>query len=193
MRIITGIAKGRILLSPLGNETRPTLDRIKQSMFNIIQFQIPGKRALDVFAGTGSLGLEAVSRGASYCVLVDKSPNTFPLLKKNVENLGFTDKCKLYNEDSYEVLKKLGNAGEKFDIIFIDPPYMKDMIPPSIALIEEYGIINHDGIIVTKIDTKEEVYEGSLLHPLCNKRVYGNTTVCIYKDGGNNEKSGVSR
>lgn len=185
MRIITGTAKGRILLSPLGNETRPTLDRIKQSMFNIIQFDIPGKRALDVFAGTGSLGLEAVSRGASYCVLIDKSPNTFPLLKKNVENLGFSDKCKIYNEDSYEVLKKLGSSGEKFDIIFIDPPYMKDMIPPSIELIEKNNLITPGGTILTKIDSQEVIYEGSELHPLSSKRVYGNTTVCIYKDGGN--------
>lgn len=180
MRIITGIAKGRKLLSPIGSETRPTLDRIKQSMFNIIQFNIPGKNVLDMFSGTGSLGLEAVSRGAKHCVLVDKSPNTFPLLKENVENLGFTDKCKLYNMDSYEVLNKLKAEDEIFNIIFIDPPYMKDMIPKAIEKVEELNLLHKDGLIVTKIDTQEEIFEGTSNIILKDKRKYGNTTVCIY-------------
>lgn len=181
MRIISGKAKGRKLLSPIGMETRPTLDRVKQSMFNIIQLKLVGARTLDVFAGTGSLGLESASRGASECVLIDRSNVTYPLLKKNIESLEFTDICKSYNMDSYEALKMLGREKKCFDIIFVDPPYMKDMIPPAIDIILEQNLLDNDGVIVTKIDTKEILYEGNESIVLYDHRKYGNTTVCFYR------------
>lgn len=181
MRIISGKAKGRKLLSPEGMETRPTLDRVKQSMFNIIQTKLVGAVTLDVFAGTGSLGLEAASRGAKECILIDKSNVTYPILKQNIENLAFTDTCKSYNMDSYEVLNKLGKENKCFDIIFIDPPYMKDMIPPCVDIITKEHLLQSDGIIVTKIDTKEIIYKGNQDILLYDYRKYGNTTVCFYK------------
>lgn len=180
MRIIAGLAKGRKLLSPIGMETRPTLDRVKQSMFNIIQNRLYGAVALDVFSGTGSLGLEAVSRGASQCYLVDKGPQTFSFLQKNVENLGFSDKCKCYNMDSYKALEMLGEKGVSLDIIFIDPPYRLNMIPPAVEIIHKYNLLKKSGIIVTKIDTVEEIYEGNSEIVLNDSRKYGNTTVCFY-------------
>jgi 16S rRNA (guanine966-N2)-methyltransferase len=181
MRIIAGLAKGRKLLAPVGFETtRPTLDRVKESMFSIIQNRVYGSRALDVFAGTGSLGLEAASRGAKKCILVDKSPETYGFLQKNIENLKFTDICRSLNMDSYKALEKLGAEGEVFDIIFIDPPYMKDMIPRAVEMIQELNLLEKDGIIVTKIDTQEEIYEGTDKIILSNYRKYGNTTICFY-------------
>lgn len=185
MRIIAGLAKGRKLLSPEGMETtRPTLDRVKQSIFSIIQNKTPYSIALDVFSGTGSLGLEAISRGAKECYLVDKSDITFPILKKNVENLNFQDKCILFNMDSYKALAEFTNRGIVFDLIFIDPPYRKNMIPPAIDIISEKSLLNKDGLIVTKIDTVEEIYEGNEKIVLTDKRKYGNTTVCFYKYKG---------
>ncbi|MDT8716463.1 16S rRNA (guanine(966)-N(2))-methyltransferase RsmD [Clostridium sp. 19966] len=181
MRVIAGIAKGRNLLPPEGMQTRPTLDRVKEAMFNIIQNKVPFSRALDVFAGTGSLGLEAVSRGAKSCILVDKHSGTFSLLKKNVTNLGFEDKCRCLNMDSYDVLNFLGKEGEKLDLIFIDPPYLKNMIPKAIELVFNNGLLNYDGLIVTKIDSTEEIYEGYLNLKLINYRKYGHTIVCFYK------------
>lgn len=181
MRIIAGLAKGRKLLSPEGMETRPTLDRVKESMFNIIQNKVPDAVALDVFAGTGSLGLEAASRGAKECHLVDKSPDTFSLLKRNIELLHFTDTCKYYNMDAYSALNSFAEKSMKFDLIFIDPPYLKDMIPPAVDIITEKNLLNPDGIIVTKIDTSEKLYEGNGKIILVDHRVYGNTTICIYR------------
>ncbi|SKA76270.1 16S rRNA (guanine(966)-N(2))-methyltransferase RsmD [Clostridium sp. USBA 49] len=181
MRIISGIAKGRKLLSPEGMETRPTLDRVKESIFNIIQNRIPGAIVLDVFAGTGSLGLEAASRGASQCHLVDKNFNTFKLLQQNVENLKFNDICRCYNIDSYKALNEFSDKGIIFDLIFIDPPYLKNMIPPAIDIISQKCLLESNGIIVTKIDSSEKIYEGNEKIMLVDSRKYGNTIVCLYK------------
>ncbi|MCH3964027.1 MAG: 16S rRNA (guanine(966)-N(2))-methyltransferase RsmD [Clostridium sp.] len=183
MRIIAGLAKGRKLLSPEGyGVTRPTLDRVKEAMFSIIQNKIRDSIVLDVFAGTGSLGLEAVSRESKFCYLVDKSRETFSFLKQNVENLQFGEKCRCMNMDSYEALKELADKNIKFDIIFIDPPYRKDMIPKAIEIIDESSMLMEDGIIMTKIDSSEEIYNGSKSIVLDQHRKYGKTTVCIYKE-----------
>jgi 16S rRNA (guanine966-N2)-methyltransferase len=137
MRIIAGKARGRKLIPPATMETRPTLDRVKEAMFSTIQNYLLDATVIDVFAGTGSLGLEAASRGAKEVYLVDKSAVTFPLLKQNVENLKFSDFCFPLNMDSYEVLRKLASKGKVMDVIFIDPPYCKEMIPEAIKIVEE--------------------------------------------------------
>ena len=184
MRIIAGKAKGRKLISPATMETRPTLDRVKEAMFSTIQGYIPEAVVVDVFAGTGSLGLEAASRGAREVYLIDKSSVTYPLLKENVENLKFNDFCHTLNMDSYDALRMLNNKNKKFDIIFIDPPYCKEMIPEAIKIIEDNNMLQEDGIIVTKIDSIEEIYEGYGKIKLTKSKKYGNTTVCFYKDLG---------
>lgn len=181
MRIISGIARGRKLIPPPTYDTRPTLDRVKEAMFNILSTKPMDSIVLDVFAGTGSLGLEAVSRGAKECHLIDLNQESFKALKQNVDNLKFNDKCILYNEDCYNVLKRLGDRNKKFHMIFIDAPYSKEMIPPAMDIIAERNLLDHDGIIITKIDTKEEVYYGNKKIILSDKRKYGNTTVCFYK------------
>lgn len=181
MRVIAGKAKGRKLLSPENMDTRPTLDRIKESIFNIIQTKVPEAVTLDMFSGTGSLGLEAASRGAKESHLIEKSPIAYPLLKKNIENFKFEDCCKSYNMDAYDSLSYFYSKNIIFDIIFIDPPYMKDMIPKAIEIIEDKNLLQKDGLIVTKIDTKEEICEGGKDIKLFDHRKYGNTTVCFYR------------
>lgn len=181
MRIIAGKARGRKLISPATMETRPTLDRVKEAMFSTIQGYIPNAVVIDVFAGTGSLGLEAASRGAKEVYLVDKSPVTFPLLKENIENLKFNEFCYPLNMDSYDVLRMLNRNGVKFDLIFIDPPYCKEMIPEAMKIIEENDMLQEDGLIVTKIDSIEEIYSGYKGIELSKSKKYGNTTVCFYK------------
>ena len=181
MRIIAGRARGHKLIPPATMETRPTLDRVKEAMFSSIQSYIRDAVVVDVFAGTGSLGLESASRGAGEVYLFDKSSVTFPLLKQNVENLKFQDFCFPMNIDAYTGLKQLASKGKKFDIIFIDPPYCKEMIPEAMKIIKEYEMLNDDGIIVTKIDTIEEIYEGYEDIKLTKSKKYGNTTVCYYK------------
>lgn len=184
MRIIAGKARGRKLIPPATYETRPTLDRVKEAMFSMIQAYIPDATVVDVFAGTGSLGLEAASRGAKECYLFDKSNTTYPLLKENVRNLKFEDFCHPLNIDAYEGLKMLAKKGKKFDVIFIDPPYCKEMIPKAMQIIKENDLLLEDGIIVTKIDSIEEIYEGFEDIELTRSKKYGNTTVCFYKIKG---------
>ncbi|SHJ43344.1 16S rRNA (guanine966-N2)-methyltransferase [Hathewaya proteolytica DSM 3090] len=182
MRVIAGTRKGRKLLGPVGYDTtRPTLDRVKEAMFSIIQNHIMDATVVDVFSGTGSLGIEAASRGASKCYLFDRDNVTFSFLKQNIENLKLEDICFSIKGDSYESLKMLANKGEIFDIIFIDPPYAKDMIPPAIEIIEKTKCLREDGIIVCKIDSSEQVYDSNKTIMLSDKRRYGNTTVLIYK------------
>ncbi|KAJ51522.1 16S rRNA (guanine(966)-N(2))-methyltransferase RsmD [Clostridium tetanomorphum] len=181
MRIIAGLAKGRKILSPEGMGTRPTLDRVKENIFNIIQHNVYGTKALDLFAGTGSLGLEAVSRGAKECYLIDKGDQTFKYLQENVKNLNFEDKCKCLNVDSYGALKYFVKNQISFDLIFIDPPYAKNMIPPAMEIIDQNNILDKDGLIVTKIDSSEELYNGTDRIVMINHRKYGNTTVCFYR------------
>ena len=181
MRIIAGKARGRKLIPPATMETRPTLDRVKEAMFSTIQNHILDAVVIDVFAGTGSLGLECASRGAAEVYLVDKSPVTFPLLKQNVENLKFEDCCYPLNMDSYDALKSLAKKGKVFDIIFIDPPYCKEMIPKAMEMIKKDNLLKDNGIIVTKIDTIEEKFMGFEDIKLFKSKKYGNTTVCFYK------------
>lgn len=181
MRIIAGKARGRKLIPPATMETRPTLDRVKEAMFSSIYGYLQDSVVIDVFAGTGSLGLEAASRGAKEVYLVDKSSVTFPLLKQNIENLKFDDFCYPLNMDSYEALNLLAKKEKKFNLIFIDPPYCKEMIPEAMKMVKERGLLQKDGIIVTKIDSIEDIYEGYDDIILTKSKKYGNTTVCYYK------------
>lgn len=155
MRIITGIAKGRKLMVPEGNNTRPTLDRVKESLFNIISNNISDSNVLDLFAGSGGLGLECISRGAKLCIFCEKDKNTFSYLRQNVINLGFSSYCELYNHDAFFVLKKCSQRNLKFDIVFLDPPYGKGLIEKAIKSISDYNLLNKDGIIITEYDEKD--------------------------------------
>lgn len=186
MRIIAGSAKGRKLLSPVGMGTRPTLDRIKEAIFNIIQNKTRNAVVVDMFSGTGSLGLEAASRGATKCYLIDMGDTTFEMLQNNVDNLKFNDKCKCLKGDTYKYMKQFADEGIVFDLIFIDPPYAKDMIPPAIEIISTNSLLRKDGLIVCKIDSSEEIYEGNSIIHLSDSRKYGNTTVLFYEYEGAN-------
>ncbi|ARC85697.1 RNA methyltransferase, RsmD family [Clostridium argentinense CDC 2741] len=181
MRVIAGKAKGKKLLPPEGMGTRPTLDRIKESIFNIIQNRVRDAVSIDIFSGTGSLGIEAASRGAKHSYLIEKGDSSYNLLKKNVENLKFQDICTTLKGDCYQYLEGFGKEKKVFDLIFIDPPYAKEMIPPAIELISKYHLLQREGLIITKIDSSEIIYEGNDKIILIDKRKYGNTTVCFYE------------
>lgn len=182
MRIITGKAKGKKLISPDGYDvTRPTLDRVKQSIFNILQNNLNSDTVvLDLFAGTGSLGLEACSRGAKITYLCDRNDVIFSYLKKNIENLGFENSA-FAIKGEFDVNLKRFKGKEKFDLIFVDPPYNTDYVEKSINLIDELEILDKNGIIVTKISTSERKFIESKNINLVDYRKYGNTTVCFYR------------
>ena len=146
MRIISGKAKGTKLYTLQGDNTRPTLDRVKESIFNIIQSQIPEATVLDLFAGSGAIGLEMLSRGAKKAILCDKSKEAIGIIKKNIQKTHMEEKVELYNIDFKECIEKVSK--EKFDIIYIDPPYETNFIEKSLEKIIEKNIIQDNGIII---------------------------------------------
>ena len=157
MRVISGVARGKKLNSLEGLETRPTLDRVKEALFNIIQFNIKDKKILDLFSGSGALAIEALSRGAKEAVLCDSSNKAIKIINKNLEDTRLKDNARVLNEDYLKALTILKNETKKFDIIFLDPPYKSDFIFNSINKIIEYNLLEEEGIIVIETDDKEKI------------------------------------
>lgn len=171
MRIITGTVKGRRLEAPRGSDTvRPTTDKVKEAIFSMIQFDIEGKCVLDLFAGSGQLGLEALSRGAESAVFIDAAHSSFQLTKRNVAVCGFEDKAKVYNADFKAFLN---GTQDKFDIAFLDPPYAAGLLNDAILSVSEK--MNPDGIIVCEHGADFDIPE--LVGFLRKDRIYGKTTV----------------
>ena len=122
MRIIAGTKRGQAITAPKGRKTRPTLDRVRESLFGIIQFEVAGKTVLDLFAGSGSLGLEALSRGAEYAVFNDAARESVAIVRANVEKLGFTRQAAVYSLDYRAAIQAAARAGFRFGLVFLDPP-----------------------------------------------------------------------
>ena len=145
MRVISGSARGKRMKELKGMETRPTTDKVKESLFNIIQFDIPGRKVLDLFGGTGQLGLEALSRGARHCTFVEQRRDAVALIR---ENLKFCDLAENAHVVQGEAISFLSSCKEKFDVIFLDPPYQSDLLARSLELIKKFDILSENGIIV---------------------------------------------
>lgn len=147
MRIIAGKFRGVTIPSPKEEIVKPTLDRIKENIFNIIQFKVQDSICLDLFCGSGALGLECLSRGAKEVNFVDNNKQNIALLKKFLERINATD-YKLNTCDYYEVLKKASVEGKKFDIIFLDPPYDSDLAEVALQKIFKFGLLSPNGLVV---------------------------------------------
>ena len=147
MRVVSGLAKGTQLKTPDGLDTRPTTDRIKEAMFSIIQFDLPGAKILDLFGGTGQLGIEALSRGASSAVFIDASPVACKLIRENLKRTKLERNATVLQNDYEKFLK---TTAEKFDIILLDPPYAEKFLENALNLITEIDILQRNGIIVTE-------------------------------------------
>ncbi len=159
MRIISGVARGTKLITLEGIETRPTLDRIKESLFSIIQNKIPKAVVLDLFAGSGALGIECLSRGALFCTFCDSSNKAIKVIKQNIEKTRMSEKALVIQADYATCLKKISNQKNSFDIIFLDPPYESNLIEKSIEKIIEFDLLKQDGIIIAETDQLELVLE----------------------------------
>ncbi len=147
MRVISGTARGVNLKTPEGLRTRPTTDRVKEALFSIIHFQIPGAKVLDLFGGTGQLGIEALSRGAKTAVFVDDSMKACSLIKENLKRSKLESGAKVVRSDYLGYLK---SCTEKFDIVLLDPPYAEVFLENSLKIITEIDILQSGGIIVTE-------------------------------------------
>ncbi|MCI8482109.1 MAG: 16S rRNA (guanine(966)-N(2))-methyltransferase RsmD [Clostridia bacterium] len=159
MRVISGIAKGTILYTLQGNNTRPTLDRVKEALFNIIQNRMLEATVLDLFSGSGAIGIEAISRGAKKAVLCDNSKAAISIIKKNLEKTHLEDKAILIKEDYKEVLRFLGGKKVQFDFIFLDPPYAEDMTKKAVEEIIKGNLLKQEGIIVIETDEEARILE----------------------------------
>lgn len=157
MRIIGGRAKGTKLYTLEGESTRPTLDRVRESLFNILQFKIPDAIFLDLFSGSGACGIEAVSRGAKKAILCDKSKQAIEIIKKNIEKTHTQQQIELYQTTFEELLTT--KIKEKLDIIFMDPPYQTDFAYEAVKIIIEKNLIGEDSIIVIETDQEKRVKE----------------------------------
>ncbi len=147
MRVISGKARGVQLKTPDGMATRPTADRVKEALFSILQFELPGKRILDLFGGTGQLGIEAISRGAVGAVFVDEREDACRLIRENLKRTRFETQGRVIRSDYLNFLK---TTREKFDIILLDPPYAEVFLENSLKMISEIDILQTGGIIVTE-------------------------------------------
>ena len=145
MRVITGTARGRKLKEPKGLDTRPTTDRVKEGIFSSIQFEIEGRRVLDLFGGTGQMGIEALSRGAAHCTFVDLRKEAAAIIRENVDSTGFAGQSTIIQGDA---LVFLDRCRETFDVIFLDPPYDSELLKKALEKITTIDIVSENGIIV---------------------------------------------
>ena len=178
MRIIAGSRKGHKLYDFAGQTIRPTTDRVKESVFNLIQEFIPGSDTLDLFGGSGALTFEALSRGAKSGVCVDVSSDSISLIKKNAAELKF-DSLTVIKSDALNFLKTTKN---RFSVIFLDPPYNKGYIAPVIDAILRFNRLDLDGIIVLESDFSDEHSEIDGL-TILKQRKYGRTYITVYQRG----------
>lgn len=181
MRVISGKARGLKLNTPKNEDVRPTTDRVKESLFNIINSYVLDSNVLDLFAGTGSLGIECLSRGAKKCIFVDKSKESMAIVKSNIKKARVENESITLNIDFKNAIISLGNKGEKFNIIFMDPPYYKNMFIDALSAVDENNLLEEDGIIVVEHDTVDSFPENvGRLYKNRDKK-YGKTTLTFYK------------
>ena len=183
MRVITGTARGRVLKELEGLETRPTTGKVKESLFSIIQFDIEGRRVLDLFAGTGQLGIEALSRGAAECVFIDRRADAVRLVKDNLELCGLSDRASVRCGDAMSYLR----SGEKFDLIFLDPPYAAGLLGPALEEIARFDICREHGIIVAESALETALPDLAPPYTLYREYRYGKIKLTVYHRGGNEE------
>ena len=183
MRVITGSAGGRRLLELEGLETRPTTDRVKEGVFSALQFDIEGRRVLDLFAGTGQMGIECLSRGAASAVFVDRRKDAFALIKKNLALTGLQDRARVVHGDS---LAFLAGAGESFDLVFLDPPYASGLLEQALERLAAPGfdILAPYGIIVAEHPAGKTL---PVPPPYCVRKTYryGKIAVTLLRREGN--------
>ena len=181
MRIISGSARGRRLKELQGMDTRPTTDKVKEALFNIIQFEIEGRRVLDLFAGTGQLGIEALSRGASRAVFVDHRQDAAALVRENLRRTHFEDRGEVVCTDFTQYLAR---CRRKFRLIFLDPPYAEKSLETAIQRLSEIDILSDGGIIITERPLGKPLAEEFPGLTRSKDYHYGKTTITLLRKTG---------
>ncbi len=178
MRVITGSARGTVLKAPRGMQTRPTMDQVKEGLFSAIQFEIEGRRVLDLFAGSGQLGIEALSRGANHAVFIDASREACSVIRENLAKTRLAGRAQLVQSD---YLGYLARCRETFDLVFLDPPYAEVFLETALKKISEIDILSDSGIIICERPVQKQLPGDvpGLLHYRDYR--YGKTAVTLYR------------
>ena len=184
MRIISGTSKGKKLRSLRGQAIRPTSDRVKESIFNILGQEVDGKYVLDLFAGTGNLGIEALSRGATRTVFVEKERSAVDLIKENLSHCGFEDRVHIMTGEVERAIRLLHRKGEVFDFIFMDPPYRRGLVQKTLGILQAEPLHHEDSILVIEHDRREPLSESMEEWVLLRKRRFGDTVVSFIAPSG---------
>ncbi len=179
MRIITGTARGRRLKTLENLDVRPTAERVKEGLFSALQFSMEGRRVLDMFAGSGQLGLEALSRGASSALFLEQSPKAAAVVRENIAACGFEDRSRVVQTESLSYLK---NSGELFDIAFIDPPYADERLDSFIqAAVEHMSVTGTVCVETPKERVLPESFKGSVDFVIDKTYAYGKIKITMYR------------
>ncbi len=178
MRIITGDYRGRKLETPIGTDVRPTTDKVKEAVFNILMNDIWDSICVDLFAGTGNLGLEALSRGAKKCYFCDNSRESLNLIKTNIEKCGARDQSVVLAGDYTKALTRIK---EQVDIFFLDPPYQAGLYEKCLEMIDSLDLLTEEGIIIAEHGVRDQVPEQIGRLTKVKERKYGKTLVSIYR------------
>ena len=178
MRVITGSARGRRLKELEGMETRPTTDRVKEGLFNVLQFDIEGRRVLDLFAGTGQLGIECLSRGAAEAVFAERRPDALKLIRENLKVTELSDRARVVAGDSMEFLS---TTKEKFDIILLDPPYASGLLEEALKLIAKRDLLNPHGIVTAECPAEHVLPELPTPYRMGRRYRYGKISLGVYR------------
>lgn len=190
MRVISGSRKGRPLQAVPGKGTRPTVDKVKESIFSMIGPYFEGGIALDLYAGTGGLGIEALSRGMDKAIFVDLDRKAIEVIKQNLEKTHFLDKAEVYKNESGRALKALIKRGVKFDLVFLDPPYAHQKIESEIAIFHDHGLLNEAAWIVAETDAEFQLADQIGTVQKVKESEYGGTRVTVYQMPRGNAEEG---
>ncbi|MBW2060147.1 MAG: 16S rRNA (guanine(966)-N(2))-methyltransferase RsmD [Deltaproteobacteria bacterium] len=180
MRIIGGKYRGRRLIVPRGLAVRPTADRVREAIFNILGPGVEGRKVLDLFAGTGALGLEAMSRGAIRAVFVDKRPEALAAINRNIDALGLKESTRILKIDLNRGPGPLKNEAKQFDLVFMDPPYCEDLIQRALSMMVRFRLASPDTLVVAEYWRKEDLSQISKNWSLTEERIYGQTKVVFF-------------
>ena len=182
MRIITGKAKGIKLKTLEGDNTRPTSERVKEAVFSMIQFDIEGRRVLDLFAGSGQLSLEALSRGAAEATLIDRSKDAVAIIRDNAKKTGLESACTVYQGDYLDFIRR--SAGKKYDLVFLDPPYALKMYRPALRALLDAGMLKEGTLIICE-SGQDAVFDGDDALEACfeieKQSRYSKTYITVFK------------
>ena len=179
LRVIAGTARRTLLVAPKGHDTRPTSDRVKENVFNIIAPGLRDAYFLDLFCGSGAIGIEALSRGASMAVFADIATDAVKATKDNLTQVRFTGKAKVLNMCAIEAIANLKNNSKLFDIIYLDPPYGSGLLDKALLELTKHELLAPDGVIIAEYATDEPPQDHAQLY-MYDQRKYGNTQVSFY-------------